>query len=114
MPNDPNFQRLLELSWKRKLTGAEQAQLQAWLAAHPEAQADWDAEASLNEALRRLQDSPVPSNFTARVLQAIELDERTNTVRSPVFSRPLVIAWSPAFRRWLPRVAVACIVFGAG
>ena len=44
----------------------------AHLAAHPEAQADWEAEAGLNDALGRLPDVAVSSNFTARVLQAVE------------------------------------------
>ncbi len=72
MSNDPTYNRLRELSWRRKLTGAEEAELRAWLAAHPDAQADWEAEAGLNAALGRLPDAPVPSNFTARVLQAVE------------------------------------------
>ena len=72
MTNDPIYNRLRELSWRRELTAAEEAELRAWLAAHPEAQADWEAEAGLNEALRQLPDAPVPSNFTARVLQAVE------------------------------------------
>ena len=46
--------------------------MRAWLAAHPEAQADWEAEAGLSEALGQLPDAPVPSNFTARVLQSVE------------------------------------------
>ena len=84
MTNDPIYNHLRELSWRRKLTGAEEAQLRVWLAAHPGAQADWDTEAGLNSALGRLPDVPVPSNFTARVLQEVQsgaaaelrLDER--------------------------------------
>src|ERR1035441_868191 len=72
MTDDPNYNRLLELSWRRKLTDAEEAQLRALLESRPEAQADWDAEATLNAVLGRLPDAPVPSNFTARVLQTVE------------------------------------------
>ena len=43
MSSDPIYDQLRELSWRRKLTGAEEARLRAWLAAHPEAQADWEA-----------------------------------------------------------------------
>src|ERR1035437_9606030 len=37
MTNDPIYNHLRELGWRRKLTGAEEAQLRAWLAARPEA-----------------------------------------------------------------------------
>ena len=39
------------------------------------AQADLEMESRLNAALARLPDAPVPSNFTARVLQAVEREE---------------------------------------
>ena len=77
MKNDASFSRLCESSWRRKLTDAEQAELSAWLAAHPEAQAGWERELALNAALIRLPDVPVPSNFTARVLQAVEREAAT-------------------------------------
>ena len=61
MTNDPLYHRLRELSWRRKLTDSEEAELRAWLAAHPEAQAGWEVEAELNQALGRLPDAPVSS-----------------------------------------------------
>jgi hypothetical protein len=39
MNQDPVYNRLRELSWRRPLTENEQAELRAWVAAHPEAQA---------------------------------------------------------------------------
>ena len=108
MPNDPIYNHLRELSWRRKLTDAEEAQLRAWLAAHPEAQADWDTEARLNAALGRLPDTPVPSNFTARVLQEVEKEaaaELRQGERKRQFWRRL---------RWLPRAAFAAVVLGTG
>jgi hypothetical protein len=108
MTNDPIFNHLRELSWRRKLTGAEEAKLRAWLAAHPEAQADWEAEAGLNAALGRLPDVPVPSNFTSRVLQAAGREAakelRRGERRGPFWRR----------LRWLPKVAFAAIVLGVG
>jgi hypothetical protein len=74
MSQDPLFEHLREQAWRRKLSPAEEAQLSEWLAAHPEAREDWEVEAGLSEGLGRLQDYAVPSNFTARVLQAVELD----------------------------------------
>lgn len=106
MINNPTFARLRELSWRRKLINAEEAELQAWLAAHPEAGTDWEAEAKLNAALGHLRDAPVATNFTARVLQAVERDAATG--RS-----------SPGWRllpplRWLPGAAFAGSLVGAG
>ena len=108
MTNDPIYNRLRELSWRRSLTGPEQVELRAWLAAHPESQADWETEAGLEAALGRLPDVPVPSNFTARVLQAVER-EAIVELRRP---KGKWLAW--LWRRWLPRVAFAAVVVGAG
>src|SRR6516225_12355183 len=60
-----------ELIWRRKLTEAERAELQT----KPDNHADLEFESRLTEELDRLPDKPVPSNFTARVLQAIEREE---------------------------------------
>jgi hypothetical protein len=104
MTNHSFYQQLCERGWRRKPTAAEAAEVQAWLAAHPEARADWEAEAGLSEALGRLADAPVASNFTARVLAAVErasAEERRR--RGP--------SWQVWRRwRWLPRVAFAGVV----
>lgn len=89
-------------SW-RQLTAAETAQLRAWLEEHPELRADWETESRLTEALARLPDVPVPSNFTARVLQAVERDAaaiRRTKPRLPWFLRSLV-----------PKAAAAAVIF---
>ena len=108
MTNNPLYNQLRELSWRRKFTATEAAELQAWLAAHPEALADWEAEAGLNEGLGRLADAPVASNFTARVLQAVERDAAAELGRQgrkwQVWRR-----W-----RWLPKAAFAAVVLSAG
>ena len=108
MTNDPIYNRLRELSWRRQPTDAEAAELRAWLAAHPEAQADWEAEAGLNTALKRLPDVPVPSNFTARVLQAAEREVAAE-LREP--AGPW-LAWLQV--RWLPKAAFVAILVGIG
>ncbi len=56
-----------ESLWRRKLSAAERAALRS--------QPELDLEARLTEALAQLPNAPVPSNFTARVLAAIELEE---------------------------------------
>jgi anti-sigma factor RsiW len=100
---DPLYHRLQEASWRRALSEAEQAELKAWLDAHPEAQSDWQDELTLTEGLARLPDAPLSSNFTARVLQAVEL-EKAATARSR--------AWIPSLWsvRWGIRGAAAALV----
>jgi hypothetical protein len=70
--NKSQYQALLEESWRRPLTVEEEARLQAWLALHPEAQAEWESEASLTHLLERLPEAPVASNFTAQVMQGLD------------------------------------------
>lgn len=106
MSNDPIYNRLRELSWRRKLTDAEEAELRAWLAAHPDARADWEAEAGLEAVLGRLPDAPVVGNFTARVLQAVEREAAVES-RRPEWRR-----WP--WLRWLPKAALAASVLAAG
>src|SRR5262245_21950872 len=104
--NDPFYHKLLEASWRRKLTPAEEAELQTWLATHPEARADWAAETGLNELLRELPEAPVPTNFTARVLQAAER-EQIAAARQPA-------RWQWALRSLWARAAMAAMVAVAG
>ncbi len=87
---------LRELVWRRKLTDAERA----GLGAQPEMQADLEIESRLSEALARLPDAPMPSNFTARVLQAVERESVP----------PRAINWYWTWRVLVPRVAVAAVV----
>jgi len=108
MTNDPIYNHLRELSWQRQLSGPEEAELRAWLAAHPEAQADWEAEAGLNASLSRLPDAPVPGNFTARVLRAVEREAQAELRRR----KGRWLTWLR--RRWLPRMAFAIVIVGAG
>jgi hypothetical protein len=109
MINDPHYNRLRELSWQRKLTPDEEAALRGWLAVHPDAQADWELEAALNEALGQMAQAPVPSNFAARVLQAVELEEKAGARQSggSLWRRQ-------PWLRWLRRIAFAAIVLCAG
>ena len=107
MNNDAHYNQLRETSWRRKLTEAERAALRAHLAAHPETQADWEAEAGLNETLSRLKDAPVSSNFTARVLQSVEREAAARA------RRPLA-GWGWWWRglSWAPKAATVVFVVG--
>jgi hypothetical protein len=106
MNPDPVYQRLREIAWRRKLTATEQAELRAWLAKHPEAETELEVDAALNQALARLPQAPVPSNFTARVMQAIE--------REAVVVAPPPHAPAPWWRLFLPRLAAAAVVIVGG
>ena len=104
--NESRYHQLLEAAWRRKLTATEETELRAWLAAHPEIRADWEAEAALNEQLVRLPDAPLPTNFTARVLQAVER-EAADAHRSES-KRPWV------WRSFLPKAAFAALFLLVG
>lgn len=109
MNHDPIYNRLRETGWQRDLTEAEQAELRAYLASHPDARADWEVEAGLNAGLNRLPNAPVPSNFTARVLQAVQR-ESAATERESLLPRTRVWWW----RVFVPRAAAALILMLAG
>ncbi len=106
MTNDPFFNQLRERSWRQELNASEETALRDWLAKHPEAQADWEGEAALNEALRRLPDAPLSSNFTSRVLQGIEREQAAETRRS---RRGRIVWW----RRLVWRLGLAGIIGAA-
>jgi len=104
--NDADYQQLRELSWRRKLTEAEDAELQKYLAAHPEGKADWETDAELNRFLDGLPAAPpVASNFTAQVIQAVERETAV-----PARAKGWLSRWR--LRSWLPRAAAACLVAG--
>jgi anti-sigma factor RsiW len=98
--NDSEYRKLIEAGWRRRLTHEEQARLNAWLTEHTDLRADWEAETALNEALARLPDAPLSSNFTAQTMQAIDTElAQANRKRS------LLDRLKAFFRPQAPRVA---------
>ncbi|MDR3459163.1 MAG: hypothetical protein P4N60_17170 [Verrucomicrobiae bacterium] len=91
MENEPANSR--ESLWRRKLTDAERAALRD----RPELA----AEARLTAALARSPNVPVASNFTTRVMDAIEREEQ-QAARAH--------GWRWSWRFLFPRVAVAAAV----
>ncbi|HTG45687.1 MAG TPA: hypothetical protein VK633_14285 [Verrucomicrobiae bacterium] len=96
--NESEFNLLRESSWRRPLTPAEDAQLHAYLAARPEAQPDWESDAALNQLLSELPNVPLASNFTARILSALDQQPPPQAEswwrrpwRAPLFPR---LAWA--------------------
>jgi len=102
--NDP-FNKLRETSWRRKLTPAEEAELRAWLAANPQMRDAWESEAALGRVLDHLPDAPMPSNFTARVLQAAEAESRGPQSRWD---------WKWVWRSLVPKTAFAAALIPIG
>jgi anti-sigma factor RsiW len=100
--NQPNHEPWRERFWRRKLTAEQLAELRA---TNPDA-ADAKLEAALSDALTGLPDAPVPSNFTARVLQDVRRE-----ATSPATA---VRNWSWVFRVLIPRAAAAMLVVGVG
>lgn len=110
MNQDPLAQELREKICRRPLTQAEQAQLDAWLAVHPEARADWSADVALNAALARLSEKPAPSNLTARVLAEIDREDlATAGARNTKTNFFGLGSWG-----WVTRTAVVVAVLGLG
>ena len=100
--NEAEFRKLLTTSWQRPLSPAEEARLQTWLSTHPEARGLWDEEAALNHLLDQLPDTPISSNFTARLLEA--LDRESILPPRTWLSRFFPLTWRG---RLLPRLAGA-------
>ena len=109
MATDPVGNSFHEVNWRRKLTPAEEAEVRSILAGHPEALAEWEAELALSDALERIHDAPLASNFTARVLQAATLDaaRRKHPLGQKLWLRRLWI-------RWVPATAGAALALGVG
>jgi hypothetical protein len=82
-----------ESLWRRNSTGQKRARL--------DGQPELELEARLTGALARMPDSPVPSNFTARVLDAIDRED-VGAARSK--------GWRWNWHALLPRTAVAMAV----
>jgi anti-sigma factor RsiW len=110
MNKDPFFESWRETGWRRRLTPAEEERFAEWLAEHPDAQSECAAEANLNELLNALPNVPVPSNFTARVVQAAQCQSTAPTKEKLSFPDE-ALAWC---MRWLPKTALAAVLLAAG
>ena len=99
--NDPLINKLRETSWRRPLTASEEAELRAWLNAHPDTQLDLESESALRDLLGRLPDMPVSSNFTSQVLAAVERDAAAE------LHKKTTQTWS--WRALFPKAATAAV-----
>ena len=95
-----------EVVARRGLTVAEQARLDAWLAAHPRERERWEEETRLTALLSRLPPAPISSNFTARVRGEVE---RAATRPAPA-GIPRWRAWAATLRfGWTTATAVLAL-----
>ena len=101
--NDAAFNQLLDTALRRKLSAEEEAQMQACLARDPQAKAVWEEEMALSQLLNGLPDAPLPSNFTAQVLQAVERGPQRRRHARKLFR------WF-GLRRPAQQCAAACLV----
>ena len=102
-------QHLREAVWRRKLTPEEEAHLQRLLAANPAQQREWDREIALTDHLRQLPEAPIPSNFTAQVMQALDA-ELARQERAGASTG----GWLFWFRRWAPKLAPVTLALIVG
>ena len=100
--NEVRIDELVRLSMRRELTPEERSRLEDYLAAHPEARNGWEEERALSRAVQSLPDVPVSSNFTSRVLQALDVDEAREGRSRQATGRE----W---LRRLMPRLAWATV-----
>lgn len=103
--NDPAFQNLKEVGWRRRLTAVEREQLTRLIAQRPELQEKWEQETALGRLLERQPAAVLSSNFTSRVMQAVQ--------RAPIPPRQTGWKWwMPS--GWLPRTALVLAMAGCG
>ena len=102
--NESELNKLKEASCRRRLTTEEEMRLQTFFATSPRAQSEWETEFALNETLRQLPNAPLASNFTARVLQAVQREH----------SRAPKSFWARWPRGWLPRLSFATVLVSIG
>jgi hypothetical protein len=96
--NPPELEHLMDLARRRVLRPDEVARLTALLEQSPEAWPDRDAELALTRLLKHLPDAPLSSNFSARVMQAIDLEDQRKAGARPAATR---------LPRWLVRLGWA-------
>ena len=107
---EAEFNQIREVAWRRPLTAREQADARAWIAAHPEMADELALDLALAQAVHRIPDTPVSSNFTARVMESIDR-EAVDLERAGFWEKLM-----GDYRVWLPRLAgvMGVIILGLG
>ena len=108
--NQSEFDNLLQTAHERDLTDDELARLERWLAANPADQAEWEA---LDHLLATLPDTPVATNFTARVLDEVRRAETAHPALGQAWWQRLL---APQFRpvQIAAAATLAMVIGGVG
>ena len=108
--NQSEFDNLLQTATERDLTDGELARLERWLAANPADQAEWEA---LDHLLATLPDTPVATNFTARVLDEVRCAETAHPALGQAWWQRLL---APQFRpvQIAAAATLAMVIGGVG
>jgi len=108
--NQSEFDNLLQTAIERDLTDGELARLERWLAANPADQAEWEA---LDHLLATLPDTPVATNFTARVLDEVRRAETAHPTLGQAWWQRLL---APQFRpvQIAAAATLAMVIGGVG
>ncbi|HVV01943.1 MAG TPA: hypothetical protein VHH88_11315 [Verrucomicrobiae bacterium] len=107
MRREPQKHSAAEIVWRRPLTPIEEAEWRSRLGSDAQAAASLHEESELTRLLGSLPDAPVSSNFTARVLDAVERDQRAAGRHEQSRRTPFPL-------RWLPKAALAGVFLFAG
>jgi hypothetical protein len=102
--NGDELNQVRETLLRRELSPAEHERLRRALSAAGAEPGPWDTEVALSSLLSRLPDAPLSSNFTARVLQAVEGEP----VRA--WGLPSFLEWTRAWPSLRLGASVACLL----
>lgn len=104
--NIAELNNLREVIWQRPLNQRELTEVAAFLSTHPELGKEWDKDLALANALHGMPDTPLASNFTDLVMQAVERESKGQVKTKP-------LAWiKSGWQKWIPRFAAAACVVG--
>jgi anti-sigma factor RsiW len=105
--NKPTYNQMKEKSWVEPLSADENAELRRFLADNPDLQQDWESDVALTSALNRLPSVHVSTNFTARVIIAVQREEAQVEQKTS--------SWRSFWRwGWVPKVAIATAMLCLG
>jgi len=90
---DVRNDELVRLSFKPALTREDETTLERIFSADPSARAAWEEDRALSRAVQSLPNVPLSGNFTARVLQAIDLEEAREARENSPRGNWLKIFW---------------------
>ena len=108
MNGELRFLKLRQAKCQRQSIPPEKCELHACLAENPKTRVEWEEDARLDGLLAQLQDVPISSNFTARVIHAVQQESENQTRLNLWWDR----LWPTL--GWARIAAVAVLMVGLG